>query len=296
MMKRTSKLPDQADAIFCADWHLRDSIPVCRTDDFWEAQWGKVDFVADLQTVYNCPIFHSGDLFHHWKASPYLLSATLKHLPKNFHTVYGNHDLPQHSIELTERSGVHTLETAGALTILPGAHAGQEPTRDNAFDLCGYRTLVWHEGVWQGKAPWPGCTNPTTEEVLEKYDMFDLIVTGDFHIPCIDRDGDRLLVNPGSLMRQSADQIDFQPRIYLWSAEDNDVVPAFLPINPDAVSREHLDVMKERDKRIEAFISRLDVDWSTELSFEGNLKKYLSSNRVDARTEELIQKAVDLDL
>ncbi|KKL45777.1 hypothetical protein LCGC14_2352220, partial [marine sediment metagenome] len=125
-MKRTSKLPPEGSvqAVMTADWHLRDSIPVCRTDDFWKAQWAKVDFVADLQIVYNCPVFHSGDLFHHWKASPYLLSATLKHLPKNFHTVYGNHDLPQHSIELTERSGVHTLEMADALTILHGAHAG----------------------------------------------------------------------------------------------------------------------------------------------------------------------------
>jgi len=293
-MKRTSKLPDRADAIFTADWHLRDSVPICRTDDFWEAQWTKVNFVTELQERYDCPVFHSGDLLHHWKASPYLLSTALEHLPKDFHTVYGNHDLPQHSIELTERSGVHTLEAGGGLTILHGVHAGQEPTKANGFDLCGYETLVWHEGVWQGKCPWPGCENLTAEELLEKYDYFDLIVTGDFHKPCIARDKGRLRVNPGSLMRQAAEQIDFLPRVYLWSAKDNDVVPAFLPINLDAVSREHLDMVKERDERIEAFISRLDVDWSTELSFEGNLQKYMSSNTVDSRTKELIQKAVDL--
>ena len=294
-MKRTSKLPHQVDAIFCADWHLRDSVPVCRTDDFWEAQWAKVDFVAELQKKYGCRVYHSGDLFHQWKASPYLLSTTLEHLPEYFYTIYGNHDLPQHSMELRDRSGIHTLDTAGGLHVLAGAHTKKEPTAEDGFNLHGYRTLVWHEGVWQGKSPWPGCENPTAEEALKKYDMFDLIVTGDFHAPCVERSNDgRLLVNPGSLMRQSADQIDFQPRVYLWSAKTNDVVPAYLPINPDAVSREHLDVMKERDKRIEAFISRLDVDWSTELSFEGNLRKYMSSNNVDTRTKELIQKAVDL--
>ncbi len=295
-MQRTNKLPPKGtvQAVFTADWHLRDSVPVCRTDDFWEAQWAKVDFVAALQQRYDCPIFHSGDLLDHWKASPFLISTILEHLPEDFHTVYGNHDLPQHSIELTERSGVHTLEMADALTILHGTHALQEPVADDSFDLCGYRTLVWHEGVWQGKCPWPGCENLTAEEMLDKFPEFDLIVMGDFHKPCIARDGDRLLVNPGSLMRQTADQIDFRPRVYLWSAKNNDVVPAYLPINLDAVSREHLDVMKERDERIEAFISRLDVDWSTELSFEGNLKKYLSSNKVDTRTKELIQKAVDL--
>ncbi|KKL99820.1 hypothetical protein LCGC14_1810530, partial [marine sediment metagenome] len=84
------------DLILTSDWHLREDTPICRTDDFWSAQWNKVDQVMALQSKYDCPILHAGDLFHHWKPSPYLLSETIDHLQgSRFYTVYGQHDLPQ---------------------------------------------------------------------------------------------------------------------------------------------------------------------------------------------------------
>lgn len=300
MMKRRpppsplSDLPDKADAILTADWHLRDTVPICRTDDFWTTLWAKVDFVANLALKYGCPVLHAGDLLHHWKPSPLLLSVAIQHLPRNFWTVYGNHDLPQHSQALSERSGIHTLEVAGALTVLQGAHSGQIPESKHTLELSGRKVVVWHEGVWQGKTPWPGCTARQAKDVLKEFSEFDLIVTGDFHIPCIERSRGRLLVNSGSLMRQSADQIDYRPRVYLWNADANDVTPAYLPIDPVAVSREHLDRVKERDARIEAFVKRLDIGWAAELSFESNLERFLQDHAddIDTRTTELVQKAV----
>ena len=96
-------------AILTGDWHLREDSPTCRTDDFWTTQWEKVDFVSDLQKKYNCQVIHSGDLFNHWKPSPYLLNKTMRHIPKEFYTVYGNHDLPQHNIELADKCGINVL-------------------------------------------------------------------------------------------------------------------------------------------------------------------------------------------
>ena len=102
-------------AILTSDFHLREDTPVCRTDNFWETQWKKVQWVKDLQREYDCPVLHAGDLFHAWKASPYLLRETMKHLPNNFWTIFGQHDLPQHSLELKNKSGVSALEEAGKL-------------------------------------------------------------------------------------------------------------------------------------------------------------------------------------
>lgn len=304
--------PSKASAILTADWHLRESVPVCRTDDFWAAQWKKVRFVRDLAGEHDCPILHAGDLLDHWRASPYLLSTAILYMPKHFYTVLGNHDLPQHNLDLTERSGAQTLAAAQAITVLPGCHMGQTPKDEHTlyFQQSGWsigepsnahintgkprKILVWHEGVWKDKPPWPNCKAWQAIDLLESFLGYDLILTGDFHTPCIERCGDRLLVNPGSLMRQTADQIDFKPRVYLWFAETNDVEPIYLPIDPSAVSREHLDIAQDRDKRIEAFVSRLDGKWAAEMSFEANLERFLREHKeeVDVRTHEIIRAAM----
>jgi predicted phosphodiesterase len=296
-VKRGDARRVRVDAILTADWHLRDSVPVCRTDDFWAAQWKKVDHVAQLSWRYDaCPVLHAGDLLDHWRASPYLLSSAIAHMPPKFWTVLGNHDLPQHNLELAERSGTQTLAAGGALTILPGCHMGKQPQPEHALEIAGRKVLVWHEGVWKDAPPWPNCKARSADSVLEEFPEYDLILTGDFHTPCIERSGDRLLVNPGSLMRQTADQINFRPRVYLWDAERNQVLPEYLPIDAAAVSREHLDIAHDRDKRIEAFVARLDSSKTgAELNFEQNLWQFLreQASTIDARTEEIIRRAVE---
>ena len=194
-MKRT-KPKKRPDGILTADWHLREDIPTCRTDDFQKAQWTKVKFIADLQKEYDCDVYHAGDLFNHWKPSPYLLSKAIEWLPDNFYTVYGNHDLPQHNLELANKCGINTLKAADLLTVLYEAHWGQEP-KDDAAIIFGNGTkfrremLVWHTMNYQGRKPWPGCTDPSSMKLLRKYPQFDLILTGHNHKPFVETNGER---------------------------------------------------------------------------------------------------------
>ena len=82
-MKRKRGVKEKTpDAILTADWHLRDDVPVCRTDDYWAAQWTKIEFIVDLANEYDCPIYNAGDIFHKWKASPYLLYHTIYQINK----------------------------------------------------------------------------------------------------------------------------------------------------------------------------------------------------------------------
>ena len=76
----------------------------------------------------------------------YLLSETINHLPKKFYTVLGNHDLPQHSMELVDKCGVTVLEKAGKLVVLGGWHFGQSPERGEGGMLGpgGKIICVWH--------------------------------------------------------------------------------------------------------------------------------------------------------
>lgn len=285
--------------ILCSDFHLREDQPICRTDDFWEAQWKDVDFISDLQKKYNCPVIHAGDLFDFWKPSPYLLSEAMHHLPKEFYTIYGQHDLPQHSLELAYKCGINTLLNAGKLTLLPGIHWGQDPKTES--DLFGEKILIWHVFNYQGKPPWPGCISSTASKLLNAFPQYDLIVTGDNHKSFVERMQDgvingkerfRLLVNPGSLNRQEADDIDNEPRIYLWYADTNTVESVYIPLEPNVISREHIELKEERDARIEAFISRLDGNWEASLSFEQNLEQFEKTNSVRKSVMDIVYKAI----
>ena len=293
-MKRTiDPVRFNVDAIFTADWHLREDTPECRTDDFHEAQWSKVAQVRRLQEKYKCPVFHSGDLFHKWKASPLLLTYCLEELPDQFYTVFGNHDLPQHSLDLWYKTSIRTLEAAGKLTVLKGGHWNDKPREENAIRIKDRKIFVWHVMTYAGKLPWFGSEAPESTSLLKKYEWADCIITGDNHQTFVSRYNDRLLVNPGSLMRQSAAQHNHEPCVWLYNADRNDVKAHYFPVGPDDITQQHLERTKERDERIQVFVERLGSEYEATLDFRENLKRFEADNEIDKRTMEIVYSALD---
>jgi hypothetical protein len=88
-----------------------------------------------------------------------------------------------------------------------------------------------------------------------------------------------------------ADEVDYQPRVYLWYAKENTVEPVYLPIKKDVISREHLEQKERRDQRIDAFISQLN-NWEIDISFEENLKRAEQTNRFRESVMEIVYKAI----
>jgi len=297
-MERTKKTESKkATAILTADWHLMETNPVCRKDNLTETQWDKLDFISELQRKHNCPVFHSGDLFDFWKPSPYLLAKTIEHLPNRFCTVYGNHDLPQHNIELANKSGIYVLEKAGFLQVFQTCHWLETPYKPSwqgkVSETVERNVLVWHIMTYQGEIPFPGCEAPKGAKLLRQYPQFDLILTGDNHKPFVEEYEGRLLVNPGSIFRTTAIQQKHKPRVYLWYAETNTVTPIYLPIQEDVISREHLEIKEERDSRIDAFISTINEDWEAEMSFEENIERFKDSNKIKPSVMDIVYKAIE---
>ena len=281
----------KADLILTSDWHLRDTVPVSRTDDFWEAQWKKVDAVSELQKEHNCYVAHGGDLFHHWKPSPYLIREAIKRLPNKFYTVYGQHDLPKHNFELRHKSGISVLEQAGKLTVFDEGNWGQVPV--NGVVINGRKVAVWHNFTYVGKDPFPGITSPKSHVLLERYD-FDLILTGDNHQSFVTSGlKGNILVNPGSLTRQTAAQIDAEPCVYLWYSSDNSLKRVVLPYTKNVVSREHIELKKEHDEKMLAYISKMDTDWQLSANFTENLTRYMQANRIRREVKEVIYECVN---
>src|ERR1035437_3539834 len=280
------------DAILVSDIHLREDTPECRTDNYWVAQWKKVDFISDLQKKYNCPILCGGDLFDHWKSSPNLLRETIEHLPDRFYSIMGQHDIPGHNLELIDKSGMSVLKASGNVTILDSCHWGQEPSEASLF-IRGRKILVWHKMNFVGKPPWPACTDLPANRLLAKYSSFHLILTGDNHKTFTETFEGRILVNPGSMMRMDADQIDHRPCVFLWFADDNSVEQVFIPIEQGVISRIHLELKEQRETRIDAYVERLNDDWEVALSFENNVEAYKQVNEVRLSVLNIVYKAME---
>ena len=294
-MIRTKSNNRKPDAILTSDWHLRDSDPPCRTDNFEKAQWNKLDFISDLQKKHNCPILHSGDLFDYWKPSLSFLSDVYNQFPNQFYSIAGNHDLPQHNFDLVKKCGLYLLSTVKKVEILPGVHWGFEPENgDVSIAIKGRKILVWHTMTYQGKVPYPGCTDSPAKNLLKKYTDYDLILTGHNHQTFTEELDGRLLVNPGCITRQESSQADFEPCVWLWYADTNTVEKVLLPIEKNVVQKpENTERLEERNARIDAFVSKLDEDWDSTINFEQNLERAIAVNKTPKEVSEIIYKAIE---
>lgn len=312
--KRTNATK-KADALLISDLHITDSPPISRTDNYMQAQETKLKFMRKLsEKNNNCPILCSGDIFDKWKASPWLCAWACRHIPQNylFITIPGNHDLPGHSIKQYDKSAlalleqvcdcVHALKGMGEEVDgmhITGVPAGQIeeflPALDSMkFPKAKTRALMLHELVWEKQKPVWAKSSYSAEEILDMFSKyFDLILTGDNHQSFMVKQGRTLLVNPGSMMRRTADQVDFQPKCYLYYSDSNTVKAVKLPIEKDVHDTTHLDNKKERDGRITAYIEKMQGSWETGMSFKNNLEAFFAKNNTPKKVREIVWQAME---
>lgn len=303
-------------AIITADIGLQEGQPICRLDSHWEAQARKILWLKKLQEKHGCPILDGGDLFEVWKSSPNLERWALQNLPDGICTIPGNHDLKAHNIQLYEQGSLAVLEAAEKITVisklhtLPLIHSSgkftivgfpwgvpvcgfdkEKAKRD--LDIKGPIIALVHAMTYVGRSPFPGCKDPGALSLLKKMSGFDLIIIGHNHKPFIVEHEGRKLISPGSLTRTTADQADYKPCVYLWYAEDNSIEAIPVPIEADVISREHIDVVENKEARISAFVERLGGEFEVSLSFKNNLQNFFGKNRVRKAVQDLVWGAVD---
>ena len=297
-------------AILAADIHVRDDVPEARTDDYITEEAECLAFIAGLQEKFGgIPVLVAGDIFDYWKGSPELLRWAIERI-SNWIAIPGQHDLPQHNLKLYEKSSLGVLEAARKVTVIRDKDAPLSyATRNGSvFDVWGFpwgsmaeplikanntrSVALIHTMAYKGKPPFPGAKG-AANRILNKMTGFDLIVTGDNHEPFVIKHKGRVMVNPGSMMRMTAAQIEHRPRVYLWYGEENDVEPLYLPAKKGVVSREHIDREKERDERVDAFVTRLNQEIEVGLSFRRNMTEFLAKNDISQPIQNIIWEAVD---
>lgn len=287
-MKR-NKPKFNVDAICTSDWHMMEGNPPCRKDNHRKAQLSKIKQIKKLQKKYNCKIFNAGDIFEHWKATPELINICLDYFPKII-SVAGQHDLPQHNYENIKKSAYYSLAKAGVLLHRDKQISWNTFKKPYYFKLKRRRIVIAHMLVWDKEMPFPNCPAPQVNKVFKMFPKADLIITGDNHQTFVSKKGKRILVNPGSLTRHKADQENHRPCIFLYDARTNTVKKHYLKIKKNVISREHIDLIYEKEKRKQEFLSELENGWIPELSFEDNIEKALKENDIRKGIKKHIRK------
>lgn len=290
--------------LITADWHLRNTVPECRTDDFITVQRNKLKEIDSIAGEYNSTIVFAGDLFHKWNPAFDTVIDFIQTMNHPFIGIPGNHDLQYHSMNNLGKSGISFVQAMGSLTLIPEDMPIQRRKGDFLHIISlglnnlkteyrrkdGLNMGVAHIMTWHGVLPFPGCQIPSATAILKALPQFDLIITGDNHSTFTAEYKGRVLINPGSITRQSADQIDHKPCVFIYDLEKKTFKKVFLSISDDAVSRMHIDVREERESRFDSFVQSLKED-NTHVDFMKNLDQTLQSNEVPEGIKKYINMA-----
>lgn len=309
LIRSLQKNKGKPTAIFCSDIHLRLSTPKCRTDNYFDAQAETIKFLKDLGEEYNCPILCPGDLFNKAKVDQELEVWAIENLPENMIVVPGQHDLPNHNLKLLKKSSLGVLASSGKITLITNPKAicipgfpnfiiygfpygtKLEPNKE-IFDFVKHPIAIIHYFTYIGKT-WPGNQSPHARQLLRRLKGYDLILTGDNHLPFVIEEEGRLLVNPGSISRTKSDQINHKPRIYLWYAESNTVEPVYIPIKQNVICTFHIEKQRERDNRMEAFVTTVTSQEKINFNFISNLETYFRDNNESKEVEKIVWECLE---
>lgn len=281
--------------IACADIHLRDSVPQCRTDDYWKAQEKKFEFLILTAIRKNCDIYCAGDFFHKAKSSSYLEAWAITHLKQfnyeklKFYVIPGQHDLPNHNIDLIEHSSLWVLQQANTIEFCNNPF-------EQPFFLKKKEIMMIHKMIHRDRPIHPSIESTKAISLLKKYPEVKIIISGDNHQPFIEYAKDnRGLINCGSMMRMTADQIDYRPAFYYITMDEAIKVETIpYPIEKDVIDRSYIEIEKKRDSRIETFINRIEnADYEIDLNFDKNLESFFKSKKIRKSVQEICWRAIE---
>lgn len=291
--------------LLSADWHLREDQPPCRTeDDFLLTQMKKLEFIFGLDYDY---VIVAGDIFHKPKPSISLLNYFYPILKKHrlrIKTIPGNHDLPNHNPLLEHNSGHGLLSNFEVIGRIPNSGLSIR-LDDEIITLCtptfgkdwhgkNGNVLILHEYVYNGVSTIPNQIGRDAQELFTQYPKFDLILTGDNHQSFFVRNSHQFLVNPGCLTRQNASEIGYEPSVYIYDTEQKTVARKKVPIGK-TVTRGHLITEKQKEQRISQFVTSLKQEVESGVSFEENIKQWMSANEINQDVQNIVWGCLNVD-
>ena len=295
------------------DLQLRVTIPVNRIDNFFETQDRKIDWILNTAKEEKCEyILQPGDFFDSWKIPHFLERYIIEKLKKNkikMIAVYGQHDLRYHSSD-RKNTPLAVLEAAKVVSVLaednkepfiviPGSISiygcsWKEQIPKINKKILGIHILLMHKMIIDKVEGW----EKNFMGVQELFDTteFDLMVTGDNHKGFAYSDGERHLINCGSLLRSDIDQKEHEPYVYIYDSTTRKMKGIPIPIEPfkAVMNISKAEEEKEEDERLGVYIKSLKKDVKlTGLNFKDNLFHYIKENKIVGGVKNILNELME---
>lgn len=290
--------------IITGDWHITDQRPENRKDNYEDSVFDKLDFILKIAKKNNCGVLQPGDFFDNPNPSYRLFTRTVSLLNKykevRVLSIFGQHCLRYRTKENTasialEQScrnfiilGSNGTRFDKEMISFYGSSYGEAIPKpvDDCFNILLIHRMIVKEKLWN-----------TQEDFVEsntflKQNNYDLIVSGDNHQGFISTVEKRMLVNCGSMMRSTINQINHKPFVVLFDTETKKYKQIFVPIEPaeNVFKIDKIEKDKERNKELDAFVSGLSEQKEMGLSFMDNLEEYVIKNNIDSTITEIIKE------
>ncbi len=293
------------DFIFLADLHVRSDVPVARTDDFIAAQTNKLKFISKIQKENDSLVLIAGDIFDKAISSPFVEKRIIDTMPF-FYGIPGQHDLPYHNINNYTKSSLSLIEAANRAKILitdelielknkiyiTGFPFGSDFENRKAPKGYYKKIALVHQMIHSNKKIHDSLESTFGLDLLKKSN-YDIIVIGDNHQSFIYEYKNRYLINCGSMMRNTAGQREHVPCVWLWNSEKNVITKKKIPCEQDVLSREHIEIKEQKDKRMFSFIQRMNNSYEIKTSFVQTVTSLLNANKVKKRTKEILYECME---
>lgn len=279
--------------LLTADWHLRPDRPRCRLDTDWlDTQRQAIRFIVDLTRERDLALVVLGDVFNVPQAGSaveVMAMQELKRAPRVC-LVAGNHDLRFHNYDNVDQSSFGVLRqyfpemenTLGMVTVDSAPFGRDKPT--------GAKYAFTHQLVFPDRKSMPfGCEAKTAEDIGEQFPDAQWIFTGDMHHSFDTKtdDGRQRIVNPGCILRQTADLLDYQPKVAIVDTDAGTVEWVPVPDNDaQVVTDAYLRTAEVREERVSAFVEAVKSKGAVSLSFRDNLDAKLPGKR--PRVQEIV--------
>ena len=290
-------------ALIGADYHFSDKRPICRKEEDWfEYQKSVLNFLKDVCDEHDIVHVVVGDIFDRSRHSNELVNLVIDNLPVSYVTA-GNHDLPYHNMELNGKSAYGCLTRSKVATqmdepisfdesvFLHPFHFGQK-YHDCPEEFEGFNIALIHELIWETPPFEDAPKKGNVENLVKRLKGYDMIICGDNHEHFITEVDGVVIMNCGSLMRLTAAQVDYQPKVHLLYS-DGSLKSIDVPCDNDLISREHLDVKKKTEREINKVVNKLKNKKDGEkylMSFEERVERAIVVSEITPKVIEIIKE------
>jgi len=243
------------------DLHITDKKPARRVDEnYLQTVINKFQFILKAESKDSCVcVLQPGDFFDSASVSEKTKVNVISETKGScIFTVFGQHDQRYHSSKSTDNTSMAVLLTANSkyvtlLTKKPlqmgidlnlyGCSWGEDvPEIKNKEH---FNILVIHKTFLEA----PGSDNfagTPTKTFLKEY-PFDLVVAGDNHKTFVVKYKDRILINAGSMMRTSRNQIDHKPCVFVFDTDTRTFEKIYIPIEKEVFTEEPVTTLDNED-------------------------------------------------